>query len=456
MTWSKARLNGDEVTGQREAQVSVPEVPEYPMLASGVELIGEMEETGFAERQWLVRRDGRFVQLSGLLYCIAEQADGKRTHEEMAEGATRSTDWSVSAENVRQLLRGKLLPLGIVAPVEGGALRDLWAGDLNIPPLRINVRTRLLGPGVIAPITNVLQFLFSPFILMPVLLVVAFAHAWLYLVHSVGGAMQEVLYAPGLSLVILGILFVSGVFHEFGHAAALRYGGGHVREMGADLYLVYPALYTDTTDAYRLGRWARVRTDLGGFYFHLIFTIGLVSIYLATGWEFLLLTVMLINLGILYQCMPFVRFDGYWALADLTGIPDFFSQMGAFLRSVLPLRPWKGAKLPNLKPWVKAVFVLYIIITIPVLALLLFILVTSLPGIGTTAWYSLLLLARGFSMAFEGGNLAGMAVSAAQAFILALQFLGISYLLYALGRMLVTVLWKWSGLAHRRSLRETR
>ena len=35
----------------------------------------------------------------------------------------------------------------------------------------------------------------------------------------------------------------------------------------------------------------------------------------------------MIDMGILYQCMPFVRFDGYWALADLTGIPDFFSQM---------------------------------------------------------------------------------------------------------------------------------
>jgi putative peptide zinc metalloprotease protein len=124
-------------------------------------------------------------------------------------------------------------------------------------------------------------------------------------------------------LAILGVLFVSGVFHEFGHAAALRYGGGQVRGMGAGFYLVCPALYTDTTDAYRLGRWARVRTDLGGFYFHLIFALGLVGLYLPTGWEFLLLVVLVIDMGIIYQCMPFVRFDGYWTLANLTGIPDF-------------------------------------------------------------------------------------------------------------------------------------
>lgn len=149
--------------------------------------------------------------------------------------------------------------------------------------------------------------------------------------------------------------------------------------MGAGFYLVYPVLYTDTTDAYRFGRWAKVRTGLGGFYFHLIFALGLVGLYATTGQEFLLLAVLMIDMGIVYQCMPFVRFDGYWALADLTGIPDFFSQMGAFLRSVLPLKRWQGAKLPDLKPWVKAVFTLYIVTTIPILALLLFSLVTRLP-----------------------------------------------------------------------------
>ena len=320
----------------------------------------------------------------------------------------------------------------------------------------------LLGPGVIEPITKVLQVLFTPFVLAPVLLVVALAHMWLYTVHGLGGATQDVLYAPGLTLVVLGILFVSGVFHEFGHAAALKYGGGRVRGMGAGFYLVYPALYTDTTDAYRLSlatassrtsfrlakqKRARVRTDLGGFYFHLIFALGLIGLYLSTGWEFLLLVVLLINLDIIYQCMPFVRFDGYWALADLSGIPDFFSQMGAFMRSILPSRLRKGGGLPDLKPWVKVVFALYIVVTIPVLALLLFFLVTRLPGIVAVASDSLLIQARGFSYALNTGDLTGMALSGVQAFVIMLQMLGIFYLLYALGRTLIVALWR-KGTGH--------
>src|SRR5207248_4270206 len=145
----------------------------------------------------------------------------------------------------------------------------------------------------------------------------------------------DALYAPGLLLVILVATIVSAGFHELGHAAALRYGGGFPRSMGAGLYLVYPAFYTDVSDNYRLGRWARVRTDLGGFYFNLLFALGMMALYAATGREFLLFVVVLIDVEIVHQFLPFVRLDGYWALADLTGMPDFFSEIPAFLRTGL-------------------------------------------------------------------------------------------------------------------------
>jgi putative peptide zinc metalloprotease protein len=449
MTSSEQHAEAGEAlvrTEGRSAQTPVVSVPEFPALAPDVELLGEMQGSGFKEPQCLVRRGERFMQLTELLYRVAEQADGKSTHEEMAEGVTRSTEWLVSSENVRQLLASKLLPLGIVALPEGVALQAPAVEERTTSPLRVNARTRLLGPGAIDPITRVLKVLFAPFVLVPVLLVVVLAHAWLYAVHGLGGAVRAVLYAPGLALPLLGVLFVSGVFHEFGHAAALRYGGGRARGMGFGLYLVYPALYTDTTDSYRLGRWARVRTDLGGFYFHLIFALGLVALYLLTGSEFLLVAVLLINLDIVYQCLPFVRFDGYWALADATGIPDFFSQMGAFLKSVSPVARWRrGNRLPDLKPWVKALFAAYVMVTVPVLSLLLFVLITRLPGIGATAWDSLLAQAAVFSQALDNGYLAGMALSVAQMLILGLQMLGITYLLYSVGRRLVGALWKRIG-----------
>ncbi len=430
------------------------EAPKYPALAPNVQLVGEMQETGFQDRQWLVQRDGRFIQLTELLYRLLEQANGERTLEEIAAGVTDTTDWMVTADNVRQLIQAKLIPLGLIAPADGAPeprrrerRRERRRRERARSPLALNLRVRMVSPRLINPFTSVLQFLFAPPVLIPILLAIGIAHGWLYFVHGVAESFREVLYTPGGLLIVLAITLTASVFHEFGHASALRYGGGKVRGMGAGIYLVYPVLYTDVTDSYRLGRWARVRTGLGGMYFHLIFTLGIIGYYLISGQELVLLVVPLITLEIVRQFFPFIRLDGYWVLADLTGIPDFFSQMGPFLRSVLPGSRWKGDKLPNLKPWVKAVFGAYIIITIPVLSLLLYLLITRLPLIMTTIHDSLLVQAQIFSVAQASGDLLLLTASASQMILLALPALGIAYLFYKLSRLcgvLLRAIWKRS------------
>ncbi len=333
---------------------------ECPALAPGVQLVGEMLDSGFQERQWLVQRDGQFIHLTELLYRVLEQADGKRTVNEIAGGVTEATEWIISADQVRQLVQ-KLIPLGLIAsPVSAETSPRRSDGEAILrSPLAVNMRMFMLSPRMIDPITKVLQFLYAPPIMILLLVIATIAHGWLYLVHGVSVGVVEVLSTPALLLVVLAVMVLAGIFHEFGHASALRYGGGRVRGMGAGIYLIYPALYTDTTDSYRLGRWARVRTDLGGFYFYLIFALGIMTVYFISGQEFLLFIVMLINLDILYQSLPFVRLDGYWALGSLTGIPDLFSYMNPFFKSIRTTKGTKGSKLPDLKPWVKVVFATY-------------------------------------------------------------------------------------------------
>lgn len=453
MFQADSRPNEDRVEAQansrnrQEFPIDAAKLPERPARAPNIELIGEIRESGFKEPQYLIQRGDRFIQLTELLYRILEQADGERTLSEIAAKVTEATDWQVSADNVRQLVETRLIPLRIITVQEdeGSAAPEETSGRRPIrSPLKVNMRVKMLGPRVIDPITRVLQVLFASPVLVPTIAVIAFAHGWLYAVHGVTSGILELLYSPGLVFAVLGILFVSGIFHEFGHAAALRYGGGKVRGMGVGLYIVYPAMYTDTTDSYRLGRWGRVRTDLGGFYFHLIFALAIMGLYLLTGYEFLLVVVLLINFDIFYQCLPLVRFDGYWALADLTGIPDFFSQMGAFLRSLLPIPGWKGARLPNLKPLAKAVFIVYIAIVVPLLALLLSRLLIHLPEIVTAAHDSFLNQVKTFSSAVSEQDLADAAIALLQTFMLGLQMLGISYLIYTLGRILIMMLRKRS------------
>jgi putative peptide zinc metalloprotease protein len=414
-------------------------VPECPTLAPNVRLIGEMKGTGFEDTQWLVERAGRFIQVSELVYRIAEHANGQRTLGEIASQVTEATDWIVEAGDVRQLIQDKLMPVGLISGADAsissqpnGAVRS---------PLQVNMRVRLLSPSIFEPIAGVLQVLYAPPILIPALIAGGIALGWLYFVHGTVRAFDAFLYTPWLILVLLPTALVSGTFHEFGHAAALQYGGGKVRGMGMGFYLMYPSFYTDVTDCYRLGRWSRVRTALGGVYFDLIFVVGIIALYLALEQEFLLVIAVMTSWHMLYQFLPHVRLDGYWAFADLAGIPDLFSQIGPFLRSILPAAGSQGDKLPRLKRWVAAALVAYIVLAIPAVAALLLLIVAFIPGRLLTAWDAFLNQVREFSTAQSRGDPLGMATAISQAVVLMVLLAGLAYLLFSLTRSWIRAVW---------------
>jgi putative peptide zinc metalloprotease protein len=262
--------------------------------------------------------------------------------------------------------------------------------------------------------------------------------------HGVASGAHDAFYTPGLLLLTFVFVVLSAGFHELGHASGLRAGGKLPRAMGAGIYLVYPAFYTDVSENYQLKRWARVRTDLGGFYFNLIFAIGVVALFLATGWEYLLFIVALICLEIIHQLLPFVRLDGYWALADMLGVPDFFSQMGAFVRSILPFRIGSGGrKLPALKWWAKIAYALYIVIVIPLLAVALFSMVKAVPRVVATAFDAGGKLIAQLGEAFGKGDMLLVAAIVLQLVFIVLPILGLAVILFKLGRGVVRRLWSW-------------
>ncbi len=233
------------------------------------------------------------------------------------------------------------------------------------------------------------------------------------------------------------------MFHELGHASAVRYGGGRARCIGLGIYGIFPAYYTDTTDSYRLGRWGRVRTDLGGFYFHLLLALAVVGAAAATGRDWLLLTVLLIDLDVARQLFPFVRFDGYWALTDLLGIPDVLSHLTSTVKRGLPAGPSAPAA-PALKPWAATVFALYTLLTVPILGVLLGLLLLRGPLLLAAVWNALLLAGQQVAQAWAAAQATSVALAALQWALLLVQGLGLVYLLYALGRQALGGLWRWS------------
>jgi len=94
---------------------------DVPVLADGVELVGEYEDSGYKEPPLLARRaDGQMIQLSRLLYLVAAACDGRRDVHEVAAVVTEHyEDKRVSANNVQVVADSKLRPLGVLALRDG-------------------------------------------------------------------------------------------------------------------------------------------------------------------------------------------------------------------------------------------------------------------------------------------------------------------------------------------------
>ena len=72
---------------------------------------------------------------------------------------------------------------------------------------------------------------------------------------------------PGASLVglaALGLFLITGIWHELGHAAALRREGYPAGGIGLGLLLIIPVLYCDVTAVAALPRSGRLRVDVAG------------------------------------------------------------------------------------------------------------------------------------------------------------------------------------------------
>jgi len=403
-----------------------------PALAPGAELLGQYKDSGLREAPWLVRRaDGRVIQLTRLLYVVAESLEGARGLDEVATRVGSVIDRIVTADNIVFLVENKLRPLGLLA-----------GGDAGVPsaeaaaPLQLTMRARLVPARTVDALARLFQPLFAGSVVGAALALLVVGDVWLFGSHGLGGAFRQLILRPELALVVFALVVASVLFHELGHASACRYGGARPGVIGVGLYLIYPAFYTDVTDAYRLGRAGRIRTDLGGIYFNGLFVLGLFAVYAKTDFEPLLAVVAIEHLLVLNQFWPWLRLDGYYVLNDLTGVPDVLSRVRPVLRSIVPGRD-ADPRAAELKPWVRVVLTTYSLVLVPTLLVLLVLVAWATPRLVSTAWSSFLVERIVCERALAAGDLGTAAIAAARALLFALPACGV---LLGLSRMALRLL----------------
>ncbi|WP_101946940.1 hypothetical protein [Mycobacterium sp. 3519A] len=409
---------------------AAPPSPAVLQRADGVELIGEMAGSGYKVPPSLVRRaDGQTVQLTPLLYATLREIDGRRTAEEVAAAVSDSTGRDVNEDNIRHLVDKQLRPLGLVVLPDGSQPRT----KKRNPLLGLRFRYAVTEPERTKRLTDPFRFLFRPWMVVPLLAAFAVVCWWVFFRKGLAHAAYDAFERPGLLILVFAVTIFSAGFHEFGHAAAARYGGATPGVMGFGVYLVWPAFYTDVTDSYRLGRAGRVRTDLGGLYFNAIVAVAITGLWWWLRYDALLLVVATQILQMIRQLGPMVRFDGYHVLADITGVPDLYSRIKPTLLGLLPWR-WGDPHARMLKPWARVLVSVWVMVVVPLLLCTLAGAILALPRLIGTAWSALGKQQAVFMTAWADGDVIQATARVLAIIAILIPVAGVAYMLVRIAR----------------------
>jgi putative peptide zinc metalloprotease protein len=146
-------------------------------------------------------------------------------------------------------------------------------------------------------------------------------------------------------LILFSItLFITKVFHELGHAYTAKYFGVRVPTMGVAFLVMWPVLFTDTSESWKLvSRRSRLAIGAAG----MIAELGLAG--LATLiWSFLpdgaiksavfFIAAISWVFTLAINFNPFMRWDGYYLMSDYLGVQNL--QDRAFSYARWALREW--------------------------------------------------------------------------------------------------------------------
>ena len=146
---------------------------------------------------------------------------------------------------------------------------------------------------------------------------------WDAFIHTFSG------YSGWQAFIGIGLaLSFAKILHELGHALTAHYYGCRVPTMGVAFLVLFPVLYTDTNDSWKLpSQRARLHIAAAGMLAELVLACCATLLWsflpeghLKTGVFLLATSTWVITL--LINASPFMRFDGYFLLADYLNMPN--------------------------------------------------------------------------------------------------------------------------------------
>jgi len=395
---------------------------------TGLHELGQVQGSGLRQPTYLIRRgDGQVLQVSELLRLVVREVSADRDDAQVAAAVSQACGRELTVDGLHRLIAHKLAPMGLVED-RAAHQRPAEAPRAN-PLLALRFRRTLLPARAVRACSRVMAPLFHPGVILAAIVAAVVINIVLVRTRSLNQALGQVFATPGYLVALVGILVLCALVHELGHAAACTYGGAKPGVVGMGIYLVFPAFFTNVTDSYRLDRAGRIRTDLGGLYLNVWCLLVLGGLSLGTNQGLFLLAVLVMQFEMLQQLIPTVRFDGYFVLSDLAGVPDLFARVRPVLRSLLPGRA-VDPRVRELRPAARRIVTGWVLVVVPLLAFVFGLLLYTLPKLVRRAVVAIGDQAAQLTAAWRSHEIATAVLSLLSIVLLAVPLLGIAALLW--------------------------
>jgi putative peptide zinc metalloprotease protein len=190
-----------------------------PVLVADTQLLGRYESPGMTDERYLVRRaDGQVILLTFVLYVIVTDLAQNYDLEHVAFDISERLGQTVDATTVAEVIDIRLKPMGILASPEKVPARQS-------PVLSLTMKGTLVPPRVVRFLSRVFRPLYWPVTVVCALVLLVVADYHTFFVVGVSDALAQMQIKPLSILPVFGLVVVSTVFHEIGHATACAYGG---------------------------------------------------------------------------------------------------------------------------------------------------------------------------------------------------------------------------------------
>jgi putative peptide zinc metalloprotease protein len=281
----------------------------------------------------------KFFQIGLDEFRLTKSLDGKSTIEELIEkyaAADPETKFDQTRLiNVCQWLTQNNLVYG--DSLDNTQRLDMQANLLKRARMMswlnpISIKCKLFNPDqLLKRIQPSTQWMFSGWVFVVWTLTGIYAASILWTDWDKLGGASTGIFAGNAWIWLLLIWILLKVLHETAHGIACRRFGGDVPEAGVLLLLFTPLAYVNVTSMWRFGnRWHRIVVASAGMYVELF--VSFISIILWQRFPGVIgdiafdVFIMSSVTTILFNANPLMRFDGYFILSDLIGVPNLYTK----------------------------------------------------------------------------------------------------------------------------------